>query len=57
MLYLCVAIRCFQLSGSWKNLRRAFQKLDKEGSGYLPLPQFRSVLQLANIVLDEDEVR
>ncbi|KAF6033899.1 hypothetical protein EB796_007791 [Bugula neritina] len=29
------------LSGSWKNLRRAFQK---------------SVLQLANVVLDEDEV-
>ncbi|XP_067930317.1 EF-hand calcium-binding domain-containing protein 6-like [Watersipora subatra] len=45
-----------KLSGNWKNLRRAFQKMDKKGSGYLPLPQFRGVLQLANIVLDEDEV-
>lgn len=45
-----------KLAGDWKNLRRAFRKLDVTGDGYLSLPEFRSVLKLANVVLDEDEV-
>jgi len=45
-----------KLAGDWKNLRRAFRKLDVTGTGLLSLPEFRSVLKLANVVLDEDEV-
>ncbi|XP_069123520.1 EF-hand calcium-binding domain-containing protein 6-like isoform X1 [Argopecten irradians] len=45
-----------KLAGEWKNLRRAFRKLDKKNVGYLSLPEFRSVLKLANVILDEDEV-
>lgn len=45
-----------QLAGDWKNIRRAFKKLDVSHDGYLSLPEFRSVLKLANVVLDEDEV-
>lgn len=37
-------------------LQRAFKKLDKRNEGYLNMSQFRSVLQLCNTVLDEDEV-
>lgn len=46
----------FQLTGEWKNLRRAFKKLDTNNQGYLSLPEFRSVLKLANVILDEDEI-
>ncbi|XP_050394782.1 EF-hand calcium-binding domain-containing protein 6 [Patella vulgata] len=45
-----------KMSGDWKTLRRAFRKLDLKGDGYLSLPEFRSVLKLANVMLDEDEV-
>ncbi|CAN2388670.1 EF-hand domain pair [Pristimantis euphronides] len=45
-----------KLKGEWKTLRRAFKKLDMDSSGYLSLPEFRSVLKLCNFVLDEDEV-
>ncbi|KAL3877258.1 hypothetical protein ACJMK2_034991 [Sinanodonta woodiana] len=45
-----------KLAGDWKNLRRAFRKLDTNNEGYLSIPEFRSVLRLANVVLDEDEV-
>uniref|UniRef100_A0A6I8R2U8 EF-hand domain-containing protein n=1 Tax=Xenopus tropicalis TaxID=8364 RepID=A0A6I8R2U8_XENTR len=31
-------------------------KLDMDSSGYLSLPEFKSVLKLCNFVLDEDEV-
>lgn len=37
-------------------MRRAFKKLDKTGKGMLTLPEFRNVLKLANVVMDEDEV-
>ena len=37
-------------------MRRAFKKLDKTGEGYLTLPEFRNVMKLANVVLDEDDV-
>ncbi|XP_052263112.1 EF-hand calcium-binding domain-containing protein 6-like isoform X2 [Dreissena polymorpha] len=45
-----------KLAGDWKNLRRAFRKLDRSNNGYLSVPEFRSVLKLANVILDEDEV-
>ncbi|KAK7111211.1 EF-hand calcium-binding domain-containing protein 6-like isoform X2 [Littorina saxatilis] len=45
-----------KLAGDWKNMRRAFRKLDVHGNGYLSLPEFRSVLKLANVLLDEEEV-
>jgi Ca2+-binding EF-hand superfamily protein len=45
-----------QLTGDWRTLRRAFQKMDLSADGTLTLPEFRSVLKLCNIVLDEDEV-
>ena len=45
-----------QVAGDWKNLRRAFRKIDEANTGLLTLPEFRSVLKLANVVLDEEEV-
>ncbi|MGH0167981.1 UNVERIFIED_CONTAM: hypothetical protein FKN15_059367 [Acipenser sinensis] len=45
-----------KLQGEWKNLRRAFKKLDSDGSGFLSITEFRSVLKLCNLILDEDEV-
>ncbi|XP_031761961.1 EF-hand calcium-binding domain-containing protein 6 isoform X2 [Xenopus tropicalis] len=40
----------------WRNLHGACQKLDRTGTGLLHLREFRSVLKLCNIVLDEDEI-
>ncbi|KAM4636670.1 EF-hand calcium-binding domain-containing protein 6-like [Discoglossus pictus] len=40
----------------WKNLLQACQKLDRDGSGFLLLPEFRSVVKLCNVVLDEDDI-
>ena len=37
-------------------MRRAFQKLDTSKTGYLSVPEFRAVLQLCNVILDEQEV-
>ncbi|XP_077672287.1 EF-hand calcium-binding domain-containing protein 6-like [Eretmochelys imbricata] len=45
-----------KLRGDWKTLRRAFKKLDIYSNGYLSLPEFRSVLKLCKLLLDEDEV-
>lgn len=45
-----------QLSGDWRTLRRAFQKMDVAAGGKLTLPEFKSVLKLCNVILDEDEV-
>ncbi|XP_033890757.3 EF-hand calcium-binding domain-containing protein 6 [Acipenser ruthenus] len=45
-----------KFQGEWKNLRRAFKKLDSDGSGFLSITEFRSVLKLCNLILDEDEV-
>ncbi|KAK0049048.1 EF-hand calcium-binding domain-containing protein 6 [Biomphalaria pfeifferi] len=45
-----------KVSGDWKSLRRAFRKMDAAGSGYLSLPEFRSVLKLANVLMDEEDV-
>ncbi|XP_066549583.1 EF-hand calcium-binding domain-containing protein 6 isoform X2 [Amia ocellicauda] len=45
-----------KLAGDWKSLQRACKKLDNSGSGYLLLPEFRSVLKLCNAVLDEEEI-
>ena len=44
------------MSGDWKNLRRAFKRMDQSNAGYLSVPEFRSVLKLANVMLDEEEV-
>ncbi|XP_041042289.1 EF-hand calcium-binding domain-containing protein 6 isoform X1 [Carcharodon carcharias] len=45
-----------KLQGEWKSLRRAFKKLDNTSSGYLSLPEFRAVLKLCDLFLNEDEV-
>lgn len=45
-----------KLVGDWKNMRKAFQKLDTQRTGYMAVPEFRSVLQLCNLVLDEQEI-
>ncbi|XP_067838234.1 EF-hand calcium-binding domain-containing protein 6 [Heptranchias perlo] len=45
-----------KLQGEWKPLRRAFKKLDNTSSGYLSLPEFRAVLKLCNLLLNENEV-
>ncbi|XP_043561761.1 EF-hand calcium-binding domain-containing protein 6 [Chiloscyllium plagiosum] len=45
-----------KLKGEWKSLRRAFKKLDNTSSGYLSLPEFRAVLKLCDLLLNEDEV-
>ncbi|XP_018425607.1 PREDICTED: EF-hand calcium-binding domain-containing protein 6-like [Nanorana parkeri] len=43
-------------SGDWRNLLHTCQKLDTDGSGFLLLPEFRSVVKLCNMVLDEDDI-
>jgi len=45
-----------QLRGDWRTLKRAFQKMDSDTTGKLTLPEFKSVLKLCNVVLDDDEV-
>ncbi|XP_064594452.1 EF-hand calcium-binding domain-containing protein 6-like isoform X2 [Liolophura sinensis] len=45
-----------KVAGEWKNLRRAFRKLDINNNGYLSVPEFRSVLKLMNVILTEDDV-
>ncbi|XP_067909467.1 EF-hand calcium-binding domain-containing protein 6-like isoform X2 [Heterodontus francisci] len=45
-----------QLAGNWKTLERACKKLDCTSTGFLTLPEFRSVLRLCNVVLGEDEI-
>lgn len=45
-----------KLSGKWINLMRAFKKLDKDNKDFLTLQEFRHVLELCNVVLDEDDI-
>ncbi|XP_033886076.3 EF-hand calcium-binding domain-containing protein 6-like [Acipenser ruthenus] len=45
-----------KLAGEWKSLQKACKKLDVHSTGFLLLPEFRSVLKLCNIVLDEDDI-
>ncbi|XP_007903894.2 EF-hand calcium-binding domain-containing protein 6-like [Callorhinchus milii] len=45
-----------KLADDWKILQGACKKLDCRSSGYLSVPEFRSVLQLCNIILEEDEI-
>ncbi|XP_020392917.2 EF-hand calcium-binding domain-containing protein 6-like [Rhincodon typus] len=45
-----------KLAGNWKILEKVCRKLDFTSTGFLTLPEFRSVLRLCNIVLDEDEI-
>jgi len=44
------------LSGKWINLMRAFKKLDKDNKDFLTLQEFRHVLELCNVVLDEEDI-
>ena len=44
-----------RLAGEMKNLKKAFRKLDDKKSGYLTIAEFRSVLELSNVALDEEE--
>jgi len=37
-------------------MRKTFQKLDPKRTGFLAVPEFRSVLQLCNVILDELEI-
>jgi len=45
-----------KLSGKWINLMRAFKKLDKDNNEFLTLQEFRHVLELCNVVLDEEDI-
>ena len=45
-----------QLAGEWKNLRRAFKKLDINNEGCVSLSDFKAILKNADVTLDEDEV-
>ncbi|XP_058971581.2 EF-hand calcium-binding domain-containing protein 6 [Pocillopora verrucosa] len=45
-----------KLSGKWINLMRAFKKLDKDNKDFLSLQEFRHVLELCNVVLDEEDI-
>ena len=53
---LSVSLFIFQLSGKWINLMRAFKKLDKDNKDFLTLQEFRHVLELCNVVLDEEDI-
>jgi Ca2+-binding EF-hand superfamily protein len=46
----------FQLVNDYRSLRRAFRKLDVNNLGYLSVPEFRSVLKLASVPIDEEEI-
>ena len=46
----------FQLASEWKNLRRAFKKLDINNEGCVSLSDFKVILKNADVTLDEDEV-
>ncbi len=50
-----MSVFMFQLT-DWKNVRRAFKKLDPQNGGYVTIPEFRSVLRLSNVLLSEDEL-
>ena len=43
-------------SGKWKDLRRVFKQYDHSNQGYLSVQEFRSVLKLCNIALDENDM-
>ncbi|XP_069611162.1 EF-hand calcium-binding domain-containing protein 6-like [Ranitomeya imitator] len=43
-------------SAEWRNLLQSCLKMDQDGCGLLSLPEFRSVVKLCNIVLDEEEI-
>ncbi|XP_066457517.1 EF-hand calcium-binding domain-containing protein 6-like isoform X2 [Eleutherodactylus coqui] len=43
-------------SSEWRNLHQSCRKLDQDGCGLLSLPEFRAVLKLCNVVLDEEEI-
>ena len=45
----------FQLTGDWRTLRKAFKNMDKLNTGYVSLKEFRSVLELCNVILDEED--
>ena len=45
-----------QLSGEWKNLLRAFKKLDVNNEGCVSLSEFKKVLKNADVTLDENDV-
>uniref|UniRef100_H3AMC0 EF-hand calcium binding domain 6 n=1 Tax=Latimeria chalumnae TaxID=7897 RepID=H3AMC0_LATCH len=45
-----------KMAGDWKTLLKACKKLDVSSSGFLLLPEFRSIMKLCNIILDEDEI-
>ena len=45
----------FQMTSDWRSLRKAFKKKDPMNSGYVSLREFRSVLELSNVLLDEED--
>lgn len=45
-----------KLSGKWINLLRAFKKIDRDNNEFLTLQEFRHVLELCNIALDEEDI-
>ena len=51
-----VSLFILQLSGKWINLMRAFKKLDKDNKDFLTRQEFRHVLELCNVVLDEEDI-
>lgn len=44
-----------QLTAEWRSLKRAFKKLDSGNTGLLPLNDFRSVLKLGGVQLNDEE--
>ncbi|XP_043911774.1 EF-hand calcium-binding domain-containing protein 6-like [Protopterus annectens] len=45
-----------KMGGDWKTLLKACKKLDVNNTGYLLVPEFRAILKLCNVILDENEV-
>ncbi|XP_057297699.1 EF-hand calcium-binding domain-containing protein 6-like [Hydractinia symbiolongicarpus] len=44
------------MSAKWKDIRRLFKQYDRTSQGYLSITEFKNILKLCDIVLDENDM-